>query len=120
MATTPTTTMSTVHDLALVLTSVMRPTDTALPVTPADAARVSSALGSTRHAWLTISDPTGSEVVRATAWNGQVLVDRAQDGSIARTFPAGACVDSRVTYAGLKDLLCNYNCCATGDCTQQL
>ena len=110
------TTMVTPHGFQGRLAASMGPTDTSLPLVAGDAALLASSLGQTHHAWLTVYDPTGSEVVRATAWGGQILVERGQDGSTPRTFPPGSCVDARVTYAGVKDLMCNYSCCDTGDC----
>jgi len=115
--TTTATTIVTPYTLNAKLVAPLLPTDTTLPLSGADAGSLSTLLGLDGHAWLTIFDPTGSEVVKATAWVGQILVERGQGGSTARTFPTGSCVDARVTYAGVKDLLCNYDCCKKGDCT---
>lgn len=94
------------------LASALSAAGTVLPLSAANSAALATAIGASGHAWLTLEDPLGSEVVKATVFNSTVMILRGQDSSTARAFPAGTCIDARVTYAGLKDLMCNFDCCA--------
>lgn len=61
------------------------------------------------YMYLTISDPSGEEVVRYTSTGtvagDNIVVDRAQDGTTARPFPAGSCVVAGLNSQQLKDLI---------------
>jgi hypothetical protein len=111
-----TSTMTTPYGINYKFVSALTATATTLPLANGDAGSLATKIGATGHAWLTISDPIGAEVVKASVFNGQILIERGQDGSTARVFPAGSCVDARMTSAAVKDLICNYDCCATSPC----
>jgi hypothetical protein len=86
-----------------------------LSLTPAITAWLIDRLGTDGYAYLTISDSLGAEVVKVSTYGGALVVDRHQNDTAPRAFPKGACVDARMTEAAVKDLICNYDCCA-GDC----
>jgi hypothetical protein len=98
--------------------------DTSLALDPASQAELLAALAATDtdpnpYAFMYAWDGTGSEVLKVSAYGGTLVLARDQDAAPAppnpRSFPKGACMDGRVTYAGVKDLICNYDCCA-GNC----
>ncbi|MGF6599779.1 hypothetical protein P3T23_004513 [Paraburkholderia sp. GAS448] len=68
--------------------------------------------GNGNYAFLYVHDGASVEVVKVSAYAGTLALARA---STPHSFPKGACVDGRVTYDGVKDLICNFDCCA-GDC----
>lgn len=79
--------------------------DTALSVQTADAGKFPAPAAGE---WfpLTIVDSAGNmEIVKATARSGAIItVERAQEGTTAKAFAAGARVDLRATVAALNDL----------------
>ena len=78
-------------------------TDGLLPITEARA--LAEKLGE-NHTYLVINDGTGAEIVKAYAFGTQVKVERAKDGTTAKTFPAGSCVKWEFTQSGFNDLGC--------------
>lgn len=71
-----------------------------------DAKSLAAKLGS-GHTYLTLSDPTGVEIVKATAFGDDVKIDRAQGGTEAKTFPAGACIKWEATKMGIEETVCD-------------
>jgi hypothetical protein len=79
-----------------------------LPLAPGSAALLSY-IPAGDYCYLTISDRVGREVVRYTSTGAivgdNITVLRAQDGTSARTFPAGACVSQEWNEQQVKDLI---------------
>lgn len=59
------------------------------------------------HTYLTINDGTGAEIVKAYAFGNEVKIERGQDGTQPKTFPAGACVKWEATKSGIEETICN-------------
>ena len=85
------------------LTEKLNATDGLLPITEARA--LAEKLGE-NHTYLVINDGTGAEIVKAYAFGTQVKVERAKDGTTAKTFPAGSCVKWEFTQSGFNDFGC--------------
>lgn len=64
--------------------------------------------------FLTISNDVDMEVVKAYLFDDKLLIERGQDGTDATAFPAGSCVTSQPTWAGIKELICTLDCCEDG------
>jgi len=64
------------------------------------------------YAFPYVHDATRVEVVRVSVCGNVLTLTRSET---PRNFPNSACVDGRVTYDGVKDQICNFDCCA-GDC----
>lgn len=69
------------------------------------------ALGADGYTYLTISNMVGQEIVKAYLYDDKVLVERGQDGTTARPFPNGSCVDANPTWAGVQAFVCQVDCC---------
>lgn len=85
--------------------------DVQLSLSQADNARLLAAIGDGNYTYLTIRDSTAAEIVKAEVTCDTILITRAQDGTVATTFPKGSCVRFEMTPAVVKDLICNYDCC---------
>lgn len=79
--------------------------DTTLSVTNSDAGKYPNP-GAGQWFPLTIVDNAGNmEIVKATARNGAIItIERAQEGTTAKAFAAGARVDLRATIGALNDI----------------
>lgn len=77
--------------------------DGLLPIT--DARALAEKLGA-NHSYLVINDGTGAEIVKTYAFGNEVKIERAKDGTTAKTFPAGSCVKWEFTQSGFNDLGC--------------
>lgn len=62
------------------------------------------------------ADNVRSEVVKVTVNCDELVLERGQDSTTAKTFPRGTCVLFLVTPMIVKHLICNYDCCADEDC----
>lgn len=69
------------------------------------------------HTYLVINDGTGAEIVKASAFGNQVKIERGQDGTQPKTFPAGACVKWEATKQGITETVCkgDFSCCDLDD-----
>ncbi|RQH06616.1 hypothetical protein [Paraburkholderia dinghuensis] len=103
------------------LAAPLAATDAALALNPAAQAELLARLAASDaneapYAYLYAWDGSGSEVLQVSGYGSTLVLERDQDAAPAapnpRSFPKGACVDGRVTYAGVKDLICHYDCCA--------
>lgn len=88
--------------------------DTYLPLTKADLAKLTAVIGNGEQIFLTITDELNKEYVLATNSNGTITIERGID-SVAQTFPKGSCVFFENSIPVTKWLICNYECCS-GDC----
>ncbi|ETD72778.1 hypothetical protein V757_02230 [Pelistega indica] len=61
--------------------------------------------------FMTIRNQVDTEVVKVYLFDNKVLIERGQDGTKATAFPKGSCVDADPTWAGIKELICSYECC---------
>ena len=107
------------EDFQAFLSSPLEASEVYLPLGSsayADLLRLLSENGS--YTYLTIKDDTHMETVKAYAQGGYILLDRAQEGTVAVKFSYGACVTtiSPTIVAVIKDLFCNYSCCGGGTC----
>lgn len=70
------------------------------------------------YIYLTLRDDANIETVRAHLEQGILIVDRGLSGTEAVKHPIGTCVSSvsPTVIAVIKDLICNYDCCESGDC----
>lgn len=96
------------------LNGKLNATDGLLPIT--DARELAEKLDAD-HTYLVINDGTGAEIVKAYAFGNEVKIERGQDGTTAKTFPAGTCVKWEVTKQGITETVCNSNfsCCEFDD-----
>lgn len=85
------------------LSEKLNSTDGLLPITEARA--FAEKLGE-NHTYLVINDGTGAEIIKAYAFGTQVKIERAKDGTQAKTFPIGACVKWEFTQSAFNDLGC--------------
>ena len=90
--------------------------DRSLPLNTTDENRLKAAVPDGDYTYLVIRDPTGAEIVKVENTCGTLLVTRGQDGTTARNFPRGSCIRYETTPAIVKDLICNYDCCADQEC----
>jgi hypothetical protein len=102
----------TLIGFASTLAAPLMAADTSISLANGAASQLVSQLGDDGYAFLYVHDATGAEVVKASVYGSALTLTR---GETPRNFPKGACVDARVTYDGVKDLICNFECCA-GDC----
>lgn len=109
-------TMKVLYGFRAALSDTLPMGAVALPLCADATAWVAAQLGSSDHAWVTIHDDLGAEVVRLSVFGGVLSISRGRDGTTARQFPAGVCVSGELTAAAVKDLLCHYDCCATPQC----
>lgn len=91
------------------LTDNITARDKQLPIAVTPALR--TALGADGYTFLTISNMVGTEVVKAYMFDNKILIERGQDGTEARPFPNGSCVDANPTWAGIKAYVCQMDCC---------
>lgn len=70
------------------------------------------------YIFLSISDDQSYEVVKCRNEGGTLLVERGMEGTTASLHGFGACVGSvsPLITAVVKDLVCNYDCCADSEC----
>ena len=89
--------------------------DRLLPIT--DAKELSQKLD-TEHSYLVINDGTGAEIVKVISFGEQVKIERGQDGTEAKAFPAGSCVKWEVTKIGMTETVCDsdFKCCDLDEC----
>lgn len=85
------------------LNGKLNATDGLLPI--ADARELDEKLDAD-HTYLVINDGTGAEIVKTYAFGNEVKIERGQDGTTAKTFPAGACVKWEFTQSAFNDLGC--------------
>lgn len=93
--------------------------DTYLPLDPASQADLLNILsGVDDYIFLSISNERNLEVVKARNVSGTIIIERAQEGTIAvlHRFGSQVCSASPLMFAVAKDLVCNHNCCAPNDC----
>lgn len=62
------------------------------------------------------ADNIRSEIVKVTVKCNELVLERGQDSTTAKTFPRGTCVLFLVTPMIVKHLICNYDCCEDEDC----
>ena len=64
------------------------------------------------------TDSARYEVVKCTNVSGNLVLTRGIEGTTPQTHASGACVSglSPLIVAVIKDVVCNYDCCATGEC----
>lgn len=86
--------------------------DTSISLANGATGQLVAQLADEGYAFLYVHDATGAEVVKVSVYGSALTLAR---GETPRSFPKGTCVDGRVTYDGVKDLICNFDCCA-GDC----
>lgn len=93
------------NNATTLLAAAIAADDTALSVQTADAGKFPAPAAGE---WfpLTIVDSAGNmEIVKATARSGAIItIERAQEGTTAKAYAAGARVDLRATVAALNDL----------------
>lgn len=97
-----------VNNWASTLSAQALAADLQMVVASADAARIAAASVEDFYR-ATIEDDAGTlrEIVRITAANagtGEITVERAQEGTVARDWPAGTLMEIRVTAQTLADL----------------
>jgi hypothetical protein len=98
---------------AAYLSNTMTAIDNCLPLDCNDSASLLLLLANSGdYTYLVVADDMGTEIVKATRVGDIVTITRALDGTTARAFPPATCVSNRPSYAGIKDLICNYDCCA--------
>lgn len=71
-----------------------------------DAKSLAAKLGS-GHSYLTVTDGTGVEIVKASTFGEEVKIVRAQGGTEAKSFPPGACVKWEATKMGIEETVCD-------------
>lgn len=86
-----------------------------LPLTSHDMDILKGLLPEDSYTFLTLREPTGTEIVKATHTCGGIVIDRGEDGTDARTFPRGSCVRFEMTPAVVKEMICTVDCC-DGEC----
>ncbi|CDL87031.1 hypothetical protein XCR1_830006 [Xenorhabdus cabanillasii JM26] len=62
--------------------------------------------------YLIIRDPTGVENIKVDNRCNALFITRSQDGTEPRNFPRGSYVRFEMMPVVVKDLICNYDCCA--------
>lgn len=103
--------------LSITLDAKLNKDDRYLPLSESNEALLVAALPNEGdYTYLTIREPSGAEVVKVTNSCSVFTVDRGEDGTDARTAPRGSCVRWEMTPQQVKDLICNYDCCADGEC----
>lgn len=102
----------------LTLAAVMEADDKYFPLNASDMARLVEHIPDGDETILTIHDDLYTEWVRVENQCGTLVVHRAQGGSTARKFPRGACVFFETSLPVIQWLICNYDCCAEGECVQ--
>lgn len=90
--------------------------DLVLPLSRTDEMALKSYIPDGEYTYLTIRDTTGTEIVKVEHVCSELVLTRAQDGTLERTFPKGSCVRFEMTPAAVKDLICTYDCCEDGEC----
>lgn len=60
---------------------------------------------------LLIQDTIGFEVVKATNFRGEIVLDRGLTHTTAKRFPVGSCVMFTVSEELIKDMICTTECC---------
>ena len=92
------------NNAASTLASAISNSDTSITVQSADAAEFPSPTGS-QYFMVTITDGTNIEILKCTARSGSVLTcTRAQEGTSASAFSAGASIENRLTKESLEAL----------------
>lgn len=96
------------------LSEKLSATDKLLPIT--DARSLADQLDD-KHTYLVINDGTGAEIVKAYRFGNQIKIERGQDGTTAKTYPAGSCVKWEATQSGITETVCqsDFNCCGNDD-----
>lgn len=71
-----------------------------------DAKSLAAKLGS-GHTYLVMSDGTGTEIVKASAFGNEIKIERAQGGTEAMSMPPGTCVKWEATKMGIEETVCD-------------
>ncbi|MDH2927884.1 hypothetical protein [Lonepinella koalarum] len=71
-----------------------------------DAKELAQRLGED-HSYLVINDGTGAEIIKVISYGNQVKIERGQDNTKAKAFPAGSCIKWEVTKQGITETICN-------------
>lgn len=98
------------------LVDTMLPDDAYLKLSVRDTNRLLALLGADGETFLIINDGVNKEYVRAYNQCDVVLLERGIDGTTPAKFPRGTCVVADTPGPAVKWLICNYDCCADGDC----
>ena len=85
--------------------SKLESTSTKLPVSNSDKSILCNALGADDHTYLTISSPTGTELVRVTCVSGDIIIQRGQGGTSAMTHSLGRCACFKVNQTILDEYI---------------
>lgn len=97
----------------------LQPTDVYLPLAPPARADLIALLPNTDdYIFLTLKGDTHMETVKCRNEGGTLIIDRALEGTTAALHHYGTCVTAvaPAIFAVIKDMVCNYNCCADGEC----
>lgn len=86
--------------------------DTTIFIGAPQLATLGAVLNNGSHTYLTITAPgLGCEIVKATFAYGVVNLERGQDGTAARPWPMGACIEWSLTGAAVSELAFQQACC---------
>lgn len=101
------------------LVSALEADAVTLPVSDAaraDLVKLLSEDGS--YTYASIRSDSTFETVKLYLATGALVMDRAQEGTAAVKHPCGSlvCLISPTIMAALKSVVCEYDCCAEGDC----
>jgi len=91
-------------NVCVTLTQKLTTSGTLLPVSPADKSKLCTLLG-VNHSYLTMSTPSGVEIVKVTCVDSEIVIVRAQGGTTAIVGPIGTCLCFKVN----KLVLDEYN-----------
>ena len=103
--------------VSVVLNDVLLTDDKYLPLCQSDNNKLLALIPDGESMYLTIQDNLYTEWVLVENQCGTLVLHRGEGGSTARKFPRGSCVFFETSLPLIKWLICNYDCCADGDCT---
>lgn len=102
---------------AAVLNRTLEKDSHALPLTDSDQTRLLAQLPEGEETLLVVRDGLYTEEIRVANSEGYPLItERGVGETEARKFPRGSCLSFEVTLSVLREEICNYDCCADGDC----
>ncbi len=78
-------------------------TATVLPISNSDISTLCSELGTDDYSYLTISSPTGTEIVRIQCVNGEIVIQRGQGDTQAQSHAKGRCACFKVNKLVIDD-----------------
>lgn len=101
------------------LNQSMQKDETTLPVGNAAYADLVALLSKEGdYTYASLKSESTYETVKLSVVAGTLVVERAQEGTEAVKHPCGTmvCLVSPTTVAAIKALICEYDCCADGEC----